>query len=138
MSLVPKEAIKIASDQITRIIKSTRQQSVSLQSLPQMFLRTYGYALRPEVYECVEVDEIIKKMPNSCQLISSPNGIMVNVVEKSSNQNFGIKLFALLIDFPHKMKATKLIQDLQMKYGISCNLQVIEKYHSVVQVSISQ
>lgn len=68
ISLVAKEALKVVCEQITALVKSSRLQSIPLVALPSTFLREHGYALRPELYECDSVEEIIHKLSDSLQV----------------------------------------------------------------------
>lgn len=134
VSLISKEALKIVCEQMKTLIKSSRLGQIPLVSLPSTFIREYGYSLRPELYECDSIDEIIEKLSHSLQLVPSVAGLAVIIADETDQELFAIRLFNLLLSYPHSMTVDDFLNNFQEKYGHCCDLQQCEKHQDIIEL----
>uniref|UniRef100_A0A6P7FWG8 Meiosis regulator and mRNA stability factor 1-like n=1 Tax=Diabrotica virgifera virgifera TaxID=50390 RepID=A0A6P7FWG8_DIAVI len=71
VGLTLPEALKVLGTQIVILIKSSPQESLLLNDLPKVFLAEYGYPLKPQLYECMSVSEVLTKISDYVQVSSS-------------------------------------------------------------------
>jgi hypothetical protein len=62
--LTLEERLRVLEEQISALVRS-RRSSMSLSALSMAFLRQHGYALRPEAYECSDLEQLIKRLHHS-------------------------------------------------------------------------
>lgn len=62
VSLTLQQAFKVLGSQIVQIIKASSKSSVPLNELSKMYLREYGYPLKPQLFECSSIREVVEKL----------------------------------------------------------------------------
>ena len=71
---------------LATLASTTQPQTIKLNDLPQMYLRQYGYALRPENFGESSLKGIIEKMSSSLRLdepSDENDDISVRLIDKS-------------------------------------------------------
>lgn len=70
VSLTLQQAFKVLGTQIVHILKTSPKSSILFNDLPKLYLREYGYQLKPHVFECSSIGEVIKKLSDYIQVRS--------------------------------------------------------------------
>lgn len=86
ISLTEKEGLKVLSEQISKLVMRTKS-GLSVSSIAQMFQHQFGYALRPEMYGCSSMLQLMQKLGDTIQ------------VTQHSSYNLVIRLQLLLLLF---------------------------------------
>lgn len=66
VSLTLQQAVKVFGTQMVQILKSSKP--ILLNDLPKLYLREYGYQLKPQVFECNSIGEVIEKLSDCIQV----------------------------------------------------------------------
>ena len=67
ISLTEKEGLLILDEQISKLVARSRG-SFNVSNVPQAFLQLYGYVLRPELFDCSSVLELMEKLDNTVKV----------------------------------------------------------------------
>jgi len=67
ISLTEKEGLKVLSEQISKLVMRTKS-GLSVSSIAQRFLRHFGYALRPELFGCTSMLQLMQKLGDTIQV----------------------------------------------------------------------
>lgn len=67
ISLTEKEGLKVLSEQITKLIARTRG-GLGVSNIAQTFLHQFGYALRPELFGCSSMLQLMQKLSDTVQV----------------------------------------------------------------------
>lgn len=68
VSLTLHQSLKILGSQLIALVKSSSTSSLSLQELPRIYLKEYGYSLKPQAYECNSVEELVNRVRDFVQV----------------------------------------------------------------------
>lgn len=68
VSLTLKQALKVLGSQIVQLIKASPKSSVLLSDLPNLYLRAYGYQLKPQLFECGSIREVLEQLSDHIQV----------------------------------------------------------------------
>lgn len=80
VQLTMKQRLKILSEQVTSLVRNhSAHQPLLLNYLPDAFRIHYGFALRPEQYNAVSLDELVGKLRNHVQVLNRPCLFFVNL-----------------------------------------------------------
>lgn len=71
VSLTLQQAVKVLGSQVTQIVKSSPKSSILLSDLPKLYLREYGYQLKPQLFECSSIREVVETLSDFIQVSSS-------------------------------------------------------------------
>lgn len=82
VTLIFQQAIKVLGTQLVQILKTSPNSSVLLHDLPKLYLREYGYQLKPQVFECNSIGEVIEKLSDYIQ-VNSLTFVYINSLEVS-------------------------------------------------------
>lgn len=67
ISLTEKEGLRVLSEQISKLVAHTKS-GLSISNIVQNFLRQFGYALRPELFGCNTVLQLMQKLDDSVKV----------------------------------------------------------------------
>lgn len=68
VSLILQQATKVLGLQIAQILKSSPKSYVLLNDLSKLYLREYGYPLKPQILECTSFRELVEKLSEYVQV----------------------------------------------------------------------
>lgn len=80
ISLTEKEGLKVLSEQISKLVMRAKS-GLSISSIAQTFLHQFGYALRPELFGCSSMLQLMRKLGDTIQVMQhhrSMIGILVD------------------------------------------------------------
>ena len=69
IALTEKEGLLILDQQISKLVARSRG-SLNVSNVPQVFLQLYGYVLRPELFNCNSVLQLMEKLNNTVKVKS--------------------------------------------------------------------
>lgn len=69
ISLTEKEGLKVLGEQISKLVTRAKG-GISISSIAQAFLRQFGYALRPELFGCTSMLQLMHKLGDYIQVMS--------------------------------------------------------------------
>ncbi|XP_011707520.1 PREDICTED: meiosis arrest female protein 1 isoform X3 [Wasmannia auropunctata] len=127
ISLTEKEGLKVLSEQISKLVMRTRG-GLSVSSIGQRFLRLFGYALRPELYGCVSMLELMQKLEDTIQIIHLATGPAIITVDKSHLQQRTLQCRRVLMEQPqHRMPFKEFVQQYSQYYMKQCDLDEFKR-----------
>lgn len=160
ISLTEKEGLLVLSEQISKLI--TRSKGcLSVSNIAQNFLRQFGYALKPELFGCISVLQLMQKLGDTVkvlkkniriifiyiqyfnllifQIVYLPSRPVVMMVDKSHVQQLILQCRRLLMDKPQHRMSLQEFQHLYAQYYLkSCNIDELKQNLSnVVRVSFN-
>lgn len=80
VSLTLPQAIKVLGSQVVQIVKSSPKSYILLNDLSKLYLREYGYQLKPQVFDCNSIREVAGKLSDYVQV--SQNFYLRNELNK--------------------------------------------------------
>lgn len=72
ISLTEKEGLKVLSEQIVKLVTRARG-GLSVSSITRTFLHQFGYALRPELFGCSTMLQLVQKLSDTVQVMQCRN-----------------------------------------------------------------
>ncbi|CAG9812530.1 unnamed protein product [Phaedon cochleariae] len=137
VSLTLQQSLRILGSQIVQIIKSN-QSPVLLSDLSRLYLREYGYPLKPQLYECNSIAEITAKLSNYVQVNNSNAGLLLVAIDVDTIPNtLKIRSWALLLKPPHCMELNTFRFEYQSRYNSSFTMDSLQHIGNVVSISSS-
>lgn len=70
VTLTLHQSLKILGSQLVALVKGSSTLSLPIQELPRIYLKEYGYPLKPQVYECNSVEELVNRVRDYVQVCS--------------------------------------------------------------------
>ena len=67
ISLTEKEGLKVLGEQISKLVMRARG-GLSISSIAQTFVHQFGYALRPELFGCSSMLQLMQKLSDTIQV----------------------------------------------------------------------
>ncbi|KAK2576438.1 hypothetical protein KPH14_005771 [Odynerus spinipes] len=130
--LTPKEGLRVLSEQISKLVAHTKS-GLSISNIPQAFSRQFGYVLRPELFGCNSMLQLMQKLDDSVKIIDLATGPVVVAVDKSHLQQLALQCRRVLMDQPQfKMPVNKFQQHYSQYYSKPCNIDDLKKDLSYV------
>lgn len=127
ISLTEKESLLVLDEQISKLIAHSNG-SLNVSNVPQAFLQLYGYALRPELFNCNSILQLMEKIDNTVQVIHTETGAVVISLNKSHLQQLALQCRRVLIDQINYSMPVKKFQLLYSQfYHRNCDLEEIKK-----------
>nr|XP_012145387.1 PREDICTED: meiosis arrest female protein 1 isoform X2 [Megachile rotundata] len=137
ISLTEKEGLRVLSEQISKLV--TRSKGcLSITSIAQHFLRQFGYALKPELFGCTSILQLMQKLGNTVKIMHLTTGPTIVMINKSHLQQLTLQCRRLLMDRAQNKMPLKEFQQLYVQYYLkSCNIDELKQNLSnVVQFSM--
>ncbi|KAJ8946869.1 hypothetical protein NQ318_006779 [Aromia moschata] len=136
VSLTLQQSLKILGAQIVQIVKASKQSSLSLEDLPQIYLHEYGYPLKPQLYECETVAEVAEKLFDYVQVINGNAGTLLVAIDMDTIPNtLRLKCWALLLDPPHCKDLVTFRYEYQLQYNSNFSLESFKEIGNVTSVN---
>ncbi|XP_018313863.1 meiosis arrest female protein 1 homolog isoform X4 [Mycetomoellerius zeteki] len=127
ISLTEKEGLKVLSEQISKLVIRARS-GLSVSSIAPKFLRHFGYMLRPELYGCSSMLQLMQKLGDTIQIIDLATGPAIITVDKSHLQQRTLQCRRVLMDQPqHRMPVKEFVKQYSQYYMKPCNLEEFKK-----------
>ncbi|XP_026673319.1 meiosis regulator and mRNA stability factor 1 isoform X2 [Ceratina calcarata] len=127
VSLTEKEGLRVLSEQISKLIAQSKG-CLSVANVAQSFLREFGYALKPEAFDCKSVLQLMEKLEDTIKIVCLATGPVVMIVDKSHLQQLILECRRLLMDKPqHKMLVEEFQQLYAQYYSKSCDVDEIKQ-----------
>ncbi|CAK9817150.1 Meiosis regulator and mRNA stability factor 1 [Anthophora quadrimaculata] len=127
ISLTEKEGLRVLSEQISKLI--TRSKGcVDVSNIAQNFLRQFGYALKPELFDCTSMLQLMQKLGDTVKIVYLTTGPVVVMVDKSHLQQLILQCRRLLMDKPQYKMPLKEFQQLYAQYYLKqCNINELKQ-----------
>ncbi|XP_020292238.1 meiosis arrest female protein 1 isoform X2 [Pseudomyrmex gracilis] len=127
ISLTEKEGLKVLGEQISKLVTRAKG-GISISSIAQAFLRQFGYALRPELFGCTSMLQLMHKLGDYIQIIDLATGPAIITIDKSHLQQTTLQCRRLLMEqLQFKMPVREFVQQYSQCYLKQCNLDEIMK-----------
>ncbi|XP_036147877.1 meiosis regulator and mRNA stability factor 1 isoform X6 [Monomorium pharaonis] len=127
ISLTEKEGLKVLSEQITKLVMRAKS-GLSVSSIAQTFQHQFGYALRPELFGCSSMLQLMQKLGDTIQIIDLATGPAIITIDKSHLQQTTLQCRRILMDQPqHRMPVREFVQQYSQYYLKQCNLDEFKK-----------
>ncbi|XP_018346736.1 PREDICTED: meiosis arrest female protein 1 homolog isoform X3 [Trachymyrmex septentrionalis] len=127
ISLTEKEGLKVLSEQISKLVIRARS-GLSVSSIAPKFLRHFGYMLRPELYGCSSMLQLMQKLGDTIQIIDLATGPAIITIDKSHLQQRTLQCRRVLMEQPqHRMPVKDFVKQYSQYYMKPCNLDEFKK-----------
>ncbi|XP_014599312.1 PREDICTED: meiosis arrest female protein 1 isoform X1 [Polistes canadensis] len=127
ISLTEKEGLRVLSEQISKLVTHSKS-GLSVSHIVQNFLRQFGYALRPELFGCNSVLQLMQKLDDSVKIIDLATGPVVVAIDKSHLQQLALQCRRVLMDQPqYKMPIQEFQKQYSQYYSKTCNIEELKK-----------
>ncbi|XP_076160269.1 meiosis regulator and mRNA stability factor 1-like protein isoform X2 [Ptiloglossa arizonensis] len=122
ISLIEKQGLRVLSEQISKLV--TRSKGcLNVLNIAQNFLRQFGYALKPEVFGCTSVLQLMQKLEDTVKIIYLVTGPAIVMVDKSHLQQLTLQCHRVLMDKPQHKILVKEFEQLYAQYYLKpCNI----------------
>ncbi|XP_046394485.1 meiosis regulator and mRNA stability factor 1 isoform X2 [Ischnura elegans] len=162
--LTVKERLKVLAEQMKSLVQSSgwtlNQQNkgkktcsqkgtptqqgpppslLPLSAIPSAFLRQNGYALHCEDFDCDSLEQLMRCISNTVEVIDSPWGPLLSLVDQGVLYQLELQVRCILLSSPNGRKTIKdFISLFTTKYpGQHCNAEVLRKEMShVVELKV--
>ncbi|XP_076293611.1 meiosis regulator and mRNA stability factor 1-like protein [Lasioglossum baleicum] len=132
ISLTEKEGVRVLSEQISKLIGRSKG-SLSISSIPQSFLRQFGYALKPELFDCASILQLMQKLGDTVKILYLATGPVVAMIDQSHLQQLTLQCRRVLMDKPDHKTTLKQFQQLYSQYySKQCNMDEVKQNQSNV------
>ncbi|KAK9300350.1 hypothetical protein QLX08_006896 [Tetragonisca angustula] len=137
ISLTEKEGIRVLSEQISKLITRSRG-CLSISNIAQNFLHLFGYALKPELFGCASMLQLMQKLGDTVKIVYLPSRPVVMMIDKSHVEQLTLQSRRLLMDKPQHKMPLREFQHLYAQYYLkSCNIDELKQNLSnVVQFTM--
>ncbi|XP_031832959.1 meiosis regulator and mRNA stability factor 1-like protein isoform X2 [Nomia melanderi] len=127
ISLTEKEGFRVLSEQISKLIIRSKG-CLSISSIPQNFVRQFGYALRPESFDCSSILELMQKLGDTVKVIYLSTEPVVTMVDKSHLQQLTLQCRRVLMDKVQRKMTVKEFQQSYNQYYLKlCNMDELKQ-----------
>ncbi|XP_067208207.1 meiosis regulator and mRNA stability factor 1 isoform X2 [Linepithema humile] len=127
ISLTEKEGLKVLSEQIVKLVTRARG-GLGVSNIAQTFLHQFGYALRPELFGCSSMLQLMQKLSDTVQIIDLATGPAIITIDKSHLQQTTLQCRRILMDQPqYRMTIREFVQQYSQYYLKQCNLDEFKK-----------
>ncbi|XP_025073854.1 meiosis regulator and mRNA stability factor 1 [Pogonomyrmex barbatus] len=127
ISLTEKEGLKVLSEQISKLVMRARS-GLSISNIGQTFLHQFGYALRPELFGCSSMLQLMRKLGDTIQIIDLATGPAIITIDKSHLQQTTLQCRRVLMDQPQqKMPLREFVQQYSQYYMKPYNVDEFKK-----------
>lgn len=127
ISLTEKEGIRVLSEQISKLITRSRG-CLSISNIAQNFLHLFGYALKPELFGCASMLQLMQKLGNTVKIVYLPSRPVVMMIDKSHVEQLTLQSRRLLMDKPQHKMSLREFQHLYAQYYLkSCNIDELKQ-----------
>ncbi|XP_018577487.1 meiosis regulator and mRNA stability factor 1 [Anoplophora glabripennis] len=136
VSLTLEQSLKILGSQIVQIIKASGQSAVPLDDVPRIYLREYGYPLKPQLYECDTITEVTQKLFEYVQLINGNAGSLLVAIDMDMIPNtLRVRSWALLLNPPHSKNVVTFRYEYQCRYNSNFSIEGLHQIGNVISIS---
>lgn len=127
ISLTEKEGLRVLGEQIGKLVTRSRG-GLAVSNVAPAFLRQFGYALRPESFQCDNVPTLLSKLSNTVKVIQMATGPIVILVDKSHLQQLGLQCRRILMDQLQQRLPVEQFKSLYNRYyGSPCDINEIQQ-----------
>ncbi|KAG8236322.1 hypothetical protein J437_LFUL018597 [Ladona fulva] len=159
VTLTLRERLKVLSEQMVSLVQSSGWASnhhhpssmkgnedsgketppplLPLSAIPGAFLRQNGYALHYEDFECESLEELMRCISSTVEVIDSPWGPLLSLVDQGAVHRLEFQVRCILLNAPNgRMNLKDFIIHFQRKYpGQICSIESMRRdLISVVKV----
>ncbi|KAL6266739.1 hypothetical protein P5V15_003575 [Pogonomyrmex californicus] len=104
------------------------RSGLSISNIGQTFLHQFGYALRPELFGCSSMLQLMRKLGDTIQIIDLATGPAIITIDKSHLQQTTLQCRRVLMDQPQqKMPLREFVQQYSQYYMKQCNVDEFKK-----------
>ncbi|XP_058795301.1 meiosis regulator and mRNA stability factor 1 [Phymastichus coffea] len=127
ISLTKKEGLQVLGEQLNTLISrygnsSTGQLNVS--NIAQTFLQEYGYALRPEHFNCNSMLELMEKFEGTVKIVNTKSGVAIESIDKDHIQQLGLECRRVLMSAPDfSLTVNDFKQSYQKIFNKTCTIE---------------
>ncbi|KRT80036.1 hypothetical protein AMK59_7328, partial [Oryctes borbonicus] len=136
--LILPRALKVLGEQIVNIIKHSKLASIPLELLPTTYLREYGYSLKPDLYECVDYNDLIAKLSDYVVVTQSSVGPLLVLAHAESNDTISMRIWCLLLQAPHWLTLSTLVSQYRIKYQSNISVTKLEQLPHIININTAE
>ncbi|XP_011141552.1 meiosis regulator and mRNA stability factor 1 isoform X1 [Harpegnathos saltator] len=127
ISLTEKEGLKVLAEQISKLVMRAKG-GLSISSIAQMFSHQFGYSLRPELFGCSSMLQLMQKLEDTIKIIDLATGPAIVTIDKSHLQQTILQCRRILMDQPqYRMPVREFLRQYSQYHLKPCNLDELKR-----------
>ncbi|XP_060874812.1 meiosis regulator and mRNA stability factor 1-like [Metopolophium dirhodum] len=102
---------------------------LQISQLQNAFLWQYGYALKPSVYECETLIELLQKLDDAVKVVDNHGELFLIAVDRKEAQRLSLKVRRVLMEHSSndKMSVLQFQSVYQTMFGESINIETMQE-----------
>ncbi|XP_054008380.1 meiosis regulator and mRNA stability factor 1 isoform X1 [Hylaeus anthracinus] len=135
ISLVEKRGLRVLSEQLSKLI--IPHGHLAVKDILRNFLCQFGYALKPELFGCTSVLQLMEKLTDTIRIIYLRSGEPFVMMDEHYLEQLTLQCRRVLMDKPQHRMPVKEFQQLYAQYYEPCNIDTLLKTLPYVVKSIT-
>ncbi|XP_043257610.1 meiosis regulator and mRNA stability factor 1 [Colletes gigas] len=127
ISLIEKQGLRVLSEQISKLVPRSRG-FLNVSNITHNFLQQFGYELKPELFGCTSMLQLMQKLEDSVKIIHLATQPAIVMIDKSQLQLLTLQCRRVLMNQSQYRMSVKEFQKLYTQYYLKpCNIDELMK-----------
>ncbi|XP_066139891.1 meiosis regulator and mRNA stability factor 1 isoform X1 [Euwallacea fornicatus] len=136
VSLTLEQSLKILSSQVLQVIRNAGNCNLTLNDLPVLYMKEFGYPLNLEGYQCQTLEELVDKMSEYAEVVHSNAGSLLRTVEMDTSPNIlRVRCWALLLCPPHVKDLNSFRYEYRQCYNNNFTIESLRSISNIISLS---
>ncbi|KAK4876067.1 hypothetical protein RN001_012489 [Aquatica leii] len=122
--------LEVTGTQLVELIRRSNLPELPFEEVITVFRQTFGYTLKPEMYDCATILELFIKLSDFVQVCYTKIGPTLSAVSVEV-QVFEIRLWVMLLHPPHKMELKKLKYYYRLRFESNLSTNKLQQVKSI-------
>nr|CAH7737791.1 unnamed protein product [Callosobruchus chinensis] len=132
--LTLQKSLSILGTQVVQIAKSAKYL-LFLKELPLIYFREFGYHLKPQLYECDNLEQVVSKLGDYVEVLNSDAGPLLVAKDVDRLPNILIRSWALLFVPPFCKDLDIFKSEYCAVYNSNITLEHLQKITKAVSIT---
>ncbi|CAG9863540.1 unnamed protein product [Phyllotreta striolata] len=138
ISLTLPQALKVLRSQLMEIVRGAPQASLPVADLLSVYLKKYSFPLKPQMYKCGSINELLSGFSDYFQLINNNGELLIVAINVDDTPNvLSLRCWGLLLKEPHCMDLETFKYQYQSKYNSRFLMDGLQQIGNVISISLS-
>ncbi|KAK9887694.1 hypothetical protein WA026_000015 [Henosepilachna vigintioctopunctata] len=137
VSLTLTKMFMVLGSQILSLIKTSNVSAISLEDLPMMYMKKFGYPFKPQVYECETVEQVMLNLSEYIHVVQTATGSYIVPVEQDPKQILKVRAWSLLLEPPYCKEVSFFLHEYHAKYNSNLTVENLNELKNTISVSYS-
>ncbi|CAH1954341.1 unnamed protein product [Acanthoscelides obtectus] len=128
------QSLSILGSQVVQIVNSFKTV-LFLHELPSIYYRDFGYPLKPQLYECDNLEQVIARLSDYVQVLHSDAGPLLIAKDVDRYPSTLVRSWALLFDPPYSKDFDIFKAEYSGMYSSTITLENLQQISKVISVT---